>query len=112
MRLCVSQCVCVCVRACVLVKRKEAKLSECLADNKEQHSDHVVHSSHLSLKQWPANKSRFVYRLLIKPEYDVLWWQDCTGWISLNELLASIATQLAHSTINQKSDSAVHSQHL
>ena len=38
------------------------------------------------------------------------WWQDCTGWISLNELLASVATQLAPSTVNHKSPSAVLSQ--
>ena len=37
-------------------------------------------------------------------------WQDCTDWISLNDLLPSVATQLAHSTGNHKSDSVVRSQ--
>ena len=65
--------VCVCVCRCVFVNKRGKKLSGCLANNKEEHDDHVVHNGHLALKQWPANESRFVYHPLIKLEYNVLW---------------------------------------
>ena len=73
---------------------------------------------HLSLKQWPASELRFVYCPLIEPEHDILWSHTVarlhrlsTKWISLYELLVSIITQLAHVTVNHKSDLVVLSQH-
>ena len=32
-----------------------------------------MHSGRLSLEQWPASESMFVYHPLIETEYDVLW---------------------------------------
>ena len=67
-----------------------------------------------SLNQWLASESRFDYHPLIELEYTVLLSHMAaklhklsTESISMNELLVSLITQLAHSTVNHKQDSAV-----
>ena len=89
--------VCVCV--CVLVKRKEAKLSKLsLADNKE--TTQGPRGAQRSSRQ--ANQCSFIVRWSSRNTNMYCghtWPQDCTGWISPNELPG-----------NHKSDTGVLSQ--